>query len=142
MPTDRIRRTVLQDERLLTWFLAHGAQPDAPTQSGRTALDVAARIAPLRVIEQLLQHRGILGNALHMAVRSPKPGRREVIESLLEMGADINTIEYTGVGFTHDESSTATALHSAAQEGRDDLVCLLLEKGAVKEVRLPQDAPL
>jgi ankyrin repeat protein len=132
-----ILSTVLDDEHLLTWFLAHGAFPDAPNDSGRTAIDVAAWIAPPRVLERLLQHGGMIGwtNALHMAVRSPKPGRSEVIEYLLEAGADIDSIENTSVESRRAESGFGTALHYAAREGREDLVRMLLEKGADAEVR-------
>lgn len=136
-PANRILSTVLDDKHLLTWFLAHGALPDAPTDSGRTALDAAAWIAPPRVLKQLFQHGGMISrtNALHMAVRSPKPGRREVIEYLLKAGADIDAIEYAGVESRCGASGLGTALHYATREGREDLVRLLLENGADTEVR-------
>lgn len=123
-PVDRILSTVLDDEHLLTWFLAHGALLNAPTDSGRTALDVAAWIAPPHVLERLVQHGRMIvrTNALHMAVRSPKPGRREVIEFLLEAGVDINAIEYAGIESRRAESALGTALHYAAREGREDVV--------------------
>lgn len=133
---NKIPSTVFDDEELLTWFLTHGARPDAPTDSGRTALDVAAWTAPPSVLQRLLQHGGTIGrtNALHMAVRSPKPGRREVIEFLLEAGTDVNAIEYAGMDSRRDQSGLGTALHYAAREGHEDLVRLLLEKGADPEV--------
>lgn len=101
-PTDRIPSAVLDDEHLLAWFLDHGALPDAPTDSGRNTLDVAAWAATPRVLEQLLQHGGMtdrttaMTTALHMAERSPKPGRREVIEFLLENGADAEARDTLG----------------------------------------------
>lgn len=128
---------VLNDQDLLTWFLAHGASPNAWTDSRRTALDVAGWISPPNVLEQLLQHGGTIDctNALHMAVRSPKPGRREVIEYLLNAGADINAIEYAGTELQYWVSGFGTALHSAAKEGRKDMAQFLLEKGADIDVR-------
>lgn len=128
---------MLDDNHLLTWFLTHGALPDAPTDSGRTALDVAAWTTSLGVLEQLLQHGGTIGrtNALHMAVRSPNSGRREVIEYLLEAGANIDAIEYAGVESREGRPDLGTALHYAAQNGREDLVHLLIGRGANTEIR-------
>jgi ankyrin repeat protein len=131
--------TVLQNERLLEWFLDHDASSNAPNDTGRTALDVAAWLASPQVVAQLLQHGGNIKktNALHMAVRSPKSGRYQMVEYLLDAGADIDMIEYAGTELLSSRASSGfgTALHYAAQEGREDLMHLLLEKGASIKIR-------
>jgi ankyrin repeat protein len=130
---------VLKNKRLLAWFLAHGASPNAPAATSRTAIDAAARIASAQVVARLLQHGGTIGttNALHMAIRSPKPGRYEMVECLLEVGAHIDALEHEGTEqlLTRASSELGTALHNAAREGRDDLVRLLLERGANVGIR-------
>ena len=131
--------SVLNDQDLLTWFLTHGASPNAPGTRSVTGLDLAGAISSPNVIEQLLQHGGTINctNALHMAARSPKPGRRQVVEYLLEAGADINAIEYAGskqFSF-HAERGAGTPLHSAARLGREKMMQFLLEKGADPEVQ-------
>ena len=134
-----ISSAVLNDQDLLTWFLAHGGSPNAVGTGYRTGLDLAGRISAPNVIEQLLQYGGTINctNALHMAVRAPKSGRYQVIEYLLKAGVDINAIEYAGTErFSwHAERGVGTALHSAARYGRKKMVHFLLEKGADPEVR-------
>jgi len=129
--------TVLHDQHLLSWFLAHGASPNANNEIHRTSMDAAAWFTNTHVLEQLLQHGGMINqtNALHMAVRSSKPSalRRQVVEYLLKAGVNINAIEFEGT--ERVSSSYGTALHNAAGMGREDMVRLLLENGADIKVR-------
>lgn len=134
----KIFSSVLNDQDLLTWFLDHGVSPNAPGTHGVTGLDLARRVSSPNVIKQLLEYSGTINrtNALHMAARSPKSGRRQAIEYLLEAGADIVMIEYTGSkNFSfYTERGAGTPLRSAARKGRERIVRFLLEKGTNPEV--------
>ena len=80
-------------------------------------------------------HRQILGNAL---VYAAAWGRVEVVDHLLDRGAELNLIP---AGFDY----AGTPLHYAALENRRDMVDRLLEKGADPNIRdtkvnnLPED---
>lgn len=90
------------------------------------------------MVARLLQHGDTIEtNALHMAVRSPRSGRYQVVEYLLNAGADVDAREYEGTErlSTRASSGLGTALHYAARKGREDLVRLLLERGASTEIR-------
>ncbi|KAH8600227.1 ankyrin repeat-containing domain protein [Bisporella sp. PMI_857] len=124
---------VLNDMTLLKWFLAHGASSNPPTRH-RTPLDVASAIAGPESVKLLIQHGSNIKvtNALHTTVRSHKPGRNQIVECLLDAGLDIDAVEHAGTELLIQQASSGlgTALHYVAREGREDLVRLLVERGA------------
>ncbi|MGH0179506.1 UNVERIFIED_CONTAM: hypothetical protein FKN15_001612 [Acipenser sinensis] len=126
-------------------LLERGANPNASGKKGFTPLHVAAKYKKLEVAQQLLE-RGANPNAsgkngltpLHVAAHhnhldvvklllskggSPHNSARnqlEVATSLLQFGASANSESLQGV----------TPLHLAAQEGRPDMVDLLISNQA------------
>lgn len=130
---------VLKNEPLTTWFLTHGASPNASApRLYRTPIMFAASYAPLPIIRLLYTHGANTLNVLHTAAESPAPDRLAVIEYLLdEPGAEINAVKWR-----HDPQSYAdfemlelgTALHYAAKNGYADRVEMLLQRGARAEI--------
>ena len=119
------------------WFLDHGASPNVVSGSwSHSALDAAANFSSPEAIAVLLEHGAIINNtnALHKAVRSTSRGRREVVEFLLDSGVDIDAIEF-GLHRPSAVQNHGTALHYAASHGREDLVQLLLDRGASTAIR-------
>jgi len=128
---------VFDNERLVRWFLAHGADPNRASPRGETPFDAAGGIASIPVLELLLQYGANIksGGVLQHAIRSREytPERFEVIEFLLERGADINKIE-TYLLPTRFQPK-GTPLYVAASEGDEKVVKLLLERGADPSIR-------
>jgi ankyrin repeat protein len=135
-------QSVLHDEVLIEWFLAHGADPMAASLSGHTPLVSAAYAAPLAILERLVTavcekdpFSEVLPpcNVLHAAAKSPIEGRVTIMEFLLRKGANINAIENA-----YDERlfrwfkhrGLGTALHVAADRGNKEIVEFLLARGA------------
>ena len=116
------------------WFLDHGALPSSYCNGrGYSALDAAASFASPDIVMVLLDHGAMVSNtnALHMAVRSTsrsRRSRRDMVEFLLDAGVDIDAIEHAGNW--PFSPNYGTALHVAASCGHEDLVRLLLERGA------------
>ena len=109
---------------LLTAILEAGANVDATTNTGETALMAAARSGAEGAARTLLEYGATVDQrdrdgwtALMFAVRS---GARKVVQALLADGADSNT--HSGYGWT--------PLHFAVQEGDANVLRILLAAGA------------
>ena len=128
----------MTNEPLVRWFLAHGASPNVPApRLARTPVMSAVVCAPLSIVRLLYAHGASLDDVLQSAAESPAEGRLQVMEFLLDSGADIDAVKWK-----HDEQSYAafgllelgTALHYAAKNGHTDRVELLLQRGAKADV--------
>lgn len=128
-------RFVLDRVTLRSWFLAHGADPNITDQYGHSPLTVAAACAPVSFLEQLLEHGGdpARSNALHNAVEIRGAEGIEKAALLLDYGAPINTRKYEWDQHFFDmykRTSGLTPLHIAVARGSEDMVALLVDRGA------------
>ncbi|MGH0177252.1 UNVERIFIED_CONTAM: hypothetical protein FKN15_074851 [Acipenser sinensis] len=98
--------------RIIEILLDHGAPIQAKTKNGLTPLHVAVHHNHLDVVKLLLSK----GSSPHNSARN----QLEVATSLLQFGASANSESLQGV----------TPLHLAAQEGRPDMVDLLISNQA------------
>ncbi len=131
---------MLEDEELVKWFLAHGANPNRAPSGWPSPMEKAAHTASLSVIKMLVQHGGEIrsSNVVPSTAKGSKPGRLEVLEYFLDQGATVDDVEYQ-----HDVSifkkywrrSFGTALHHAARRGNEEMVKFLLERGANQEIK-------
>lgn len=129
-------RRVLGNRPLCEWFLSHGADPNVQCNYGWTPLTNAVESASRDVIDLLFEHGGSIeyGQLIHAAARRKLPDCLEVIQMLLDKGCDINTIQYHNHKFSYGHwnlyMALGTPLHSAAEEGRIEVVKFLLALGA------------
>ena len=127
---------MLQDERLVRWFLDHGADPNiGGTRFAQTPMFFAARTANLNVLRILHENGGKFDNLLHEAITCDTPGRREIIDYLLAHGADVSATRSAHPP-THALSAWepgGAPLHYAIRAQKKDLVILFLQHGASLE---------
>jgi ankyrin repeat protein len=123
--TPLLRATMAGDSEVVKALLAKGANPNI-NDMGMTSFLVAAGVGP--------GSDGGTGLAAERSVGGPV--NLELMELLLQHGADINT-QITGtktytlrVSRAPSANEGWTALHAAAQLGKPDVVRYLLEKGA------------
>lgn len=125
-----------EGESLLSWFLTHGASanglpssPGSPLRHARTPT----------MIQNLLSHGATLAHtsALHTAIAryDDNSVRLPLVTCLLDAGADINELQYTG--WSRDtlprganNKDHGTPLHVAAREDAVEVLWLLVERGA------------
>lgn len=133
-------RLLLDDENLLRWFLARGANPDAECGFDCTPLSIAVSRASFPIIKFLFDSGGTVqhGQLLHYAVKREASDRLEVINFLLNKGIFINHIMYQNRWNDYYQQRAfglGTALHRAAEMGNLDVVELLLRRGADPLIR-------
>jgi ankyrin repeat protein len=123
--TPLLRATMAGDSEVVKALLGKGANPNV-NDMGMTAFLVAAGVGPGNVGGTGLAAQSSVGGPVNM----------ELMELLLQHGADINT-QITGtktytlrVSRAPSANEGWTALHAAAQLGKPDVVRYLLEKGA------------
>lgn len=128
-------RSFVRDEHFTRWLLDKGASADARGEFDVTAVSVAIVSASMSTI-RLLLHRssGIQqGQLLYFALQRGGNDTLEIVELLLNLGCPIDS-----VCFRNDPRSwlewgvgeAGTALFTAAEQGRDDVVAYLLSRGA------------
>ncbi|KAK5162831.1 uncharacterized protein LTR77_011157 [Saxophila tyrrhenica] len=125
----------VNNEELLTWLLARGADPNALSTIAETPSSVAVRDGAKRSIQMLFDAGGDanIGNLLHCAVeRRAGQDTAEIIELLISRGAPVDGFEFEQPsaqqlrwGF-----SRGTALHKACYLGNSEATSALLEHGA------------
>ncbi|KAL9124008.1 MAG: hypothetical protein Q9217_006618 [Psora testacea] len=125
----------LNDANLTSWFLAHGADPNAQCGLDLTPLSVAVSEAPFAIIKLLFDHGGSTryGQLLHYAVRRNHSDRLEVLKFIISKGPPINKVMYQDRLDCYDQFKyfgIGTPLHEAAEDGKIDIVELLLAEGA------------
>ena len=99
---------------------------------------LAASGAPLSVMKLLCDHSTSLDNALQCAAESNTEGRLEVMELLLDHGADIDAVKWKHHHFSYEcfeITHLGTALHHAIMGGFKDRVQLLLSRGANIDIK-------
>ncbi len=109
-------------------MLRLGVSPNTLVNGGDPSLVRAIRMDNKDVIEVLLKAKGLQvdtasqygESALMLAAFK---GNMQLVEKLLEMGADINRVD------------NWTAMHYAASEGHDEVVKLFIEKGGKVNVQ-------
>lgn len=116
-------------EKIVEILLERGADVDAGGGRFGSALPAASYRGHEKIVEILLEQgadvnaKGSNGSALYMACTSKYPiseaGREKVIKKLIAAGADIDA-----------EGPGGTALEVASQEGLQNVVEILLAKGA------------
>jgi ankyrin repeat protein len=104
-----LRASQSSDTALMKLLLAHGADPKIPTDFGDTALTVAGGIG---WVEGVTYERSAKENV-------------EAVRMLLDLGLDPNAANRDG----------RTPLMGAAHKGRNDVILLLLDRGAKLETR-------
>ena len=135
------------DPGLLDWFLSLGADPNygpnesrllleegaiqpfsRPENNSGAALELAAWVCDLAILELLLEHGAKLENslALHRAMMRNSKDRIVFAERILSHGADINRVGY----LSPLPLQGGTALAVAARVGTLDQIRWLLEHGA------------
>jgi beta-lactamase regulating signal transducer with metallopeptidase domain len=132
----QLARAVLQGNfRRAETAIAAGADANARTESGQTALTVAARKEDMPMLNLLLDHGADVnltspgeGNAL---VAGARRGHIRAVAALVEHGAEVNAIA-PGYG---------TPLAASAQRGQFDVVKYLVEHGADMNLASPLPAP-
>ncbi|KGO77177.1 hypothetical protein PITC_024190 [Penicillium italicum] len=136
-PVDALTPPVLcyavTDAEMTSWFLEHGANPNAQCEVDCTPLSYAVRNAPLNVIELLLNRGGDVqkGQLLQYAVCRDEE-LEEVISLLIDRGAPLNATMYqdgpTLMRFF--PMSLGTALHIATEQEKANAIHLLIRLGA------------
>ncbi len=116
-------------------LLRHGAQPDRADSEHRTPLVWAAKEGNLTTVRALIERgaavNGIpkedtpLVSAFRPTAGTEKKTSAEIVQLLVDHGADVNRSQYGGV----------TPLMLAAGEGNAPIVHLLVERGAAIDAR-------
>ena len=132
-------RHIICDEKLVRWFLAHGADPNPyGAKAGSTILDVAAANSTPTIFDLLISHGARLGDsdALHSAAgeREKRPGRVEMMAHLLGLGFDINVTGRRDYPPSR-RIGRGTPLHAAVHTQQTDRISFLVQRGANLEIR-------
>ncbi|KAI9038209.1 uncharacterized protein KD926_011148 [Aspergillus affinis] len=117
---------------------ASGIDPDSKDHDGRTPLTYAAGIHSMPLVELLLKQASVQPDTLDNYRRTPLfyATQRRVSPWVLSLNYDeehrvINTLLDTGrVDVNVKDTGGRTALSHAAEEGREDIVKMLIQKGA------------
>ncbi|KAF7551974.1 hypothetical protein G7Z17_g4622 [Cylindrodendrum hubeiense] len=139
-------REILPSEELVRWCLEHGADPKFRSAGGNIDIpSVAGKFASVGSLKLLKEYGADFtkSNALHSAAGSPRPGRIEAIEYLVdEAGVPINQREweYDGKQFEEWKSmGVGTALHCAVKGKHLEAVRFLISKGIDQKIRDTKD---
>ncbi|OBT57874.1 hypothetical protein VE04_02095 [Pseudogymnoascus sp. 24MN13] len=126
----------IKDEKLASWFLDHGADPNAECDFDFTPLSVAMVSASFATIKLLFDRGGSVkhGQLLHYVARRSGPDRIKLLDFILSKGAPgMNRLlhqhrpaDYLSLGY----AGLSTPLGMAAREGTLDIARYLLKRGA------------
>ena len=132
-------RHIICDEKLVRWFLDHGADPNFHgAKVGSTILDVAAANATPTIFDLLIAHGARLADsdALHSAAgeREKRPGRVEMMAHLLSLDFDINAMGRRDYPPSR-RIGRGTPLHASVHTQQTDRINFLVQRGASLEIR-------
>ncbi|KAF2211817.1 hypothetical protein CERZMDRAFT_98251 [Cercospora zeae-maydis SCOH1-5] len=124
-------------DSVISWFLEHGADPNAACTAGITPFSNAVKVAPLRTIQQCLDHchedTVFKGYPLHTASQRNDDISVEVVELVLRRcRCNVNSIEWDDNAFTYacwKVMGLGTPLHEVAKGGHPGVAELLLREG-------------
>jgi ankyrin repeat protein len=117
--------------KLVKWLLENGADPNENSQAGLwTCLDIGVVHASIETVELLLKHGANIQNT-NSLLRACVYGRIEMINLLLDYGIDVNEIPDNELTTDRDRKrGLGTALHIAARKNQEEVVRVLLKRGA------------
>ncbi|KAI1733382.1 ankyrin repeat-containing domain protein [Xylaria scruposa] len=132
---------VVDIPELVHWCLSRGADPGLSSPSGLSIIEHAASVAPLDVIKVLIEWArdrtrdvAAVARASEIHAREARPDRVEVARYLLDQDYPIDAFFQTHTQDGHACEDlwygSQNALHFAIWSGKEDMVRLLLERGA------------
>ncbi|KAI0543872.1 ankyrin repeat-containing domain protein [Xylaria curta] len=135
--------SVIDMPGLVPWCLSQGADPSLSSPSGLSIIEHAASVASLDTIKLLVERLGSARDGAPVARASyshaigSKPNRVEVARYLLDQGYSVDAFYKTHQASSGDSCESMmigsqNALHFAIWSGKEDMVRLLLERGADK----------
>ncbi|KAI0803679.1 ankyrin repeat-containing domain protein [Xylaria sp. FL0064] len=135
--------SVLDIHDLVLWCLGKGADPGLSSSSGLSIIDHAASVASLDTVKVLIERAGRVPDCAPVArasyshALSSRPDRVEVARFLLDQGYSVDAFykthkESLGHACEDMKIGSQNALHFAIWSGKEDMVQLLLERGADK----------
>ncbi|TRX92081.1 hypothetical protein FHL15_006948 [Xylaria flabelliformis] len=135
--------SIVDIPNLVLWCLGKGADPSLSSPSGLSIIEQAASIASLDTIKILVERAGSARDGAPVARASyahalgSKPDRIKVARYLLDQGYSVDTFYRTHKASSGDACEdmmigSQNALHFAIWSGKEDMVRLLLERGADK----------
>jgi len=129
---------------MVRWCLSLGADPNASSLSGNTVMQRAASYASLDTLKLLVLHGGLFLKGALIAHASyshnlGRPERIEVVRFLSEHNAPIDAFYLDDRDAPVDECDALAfgkqnAIHFAIWGGKMDMVKLLIERGADKNL--------
>ncbi|KAI1276461.1 ankyrin repeat-containing domain protein [Xylaria sp. FL0933] len=133
--------SVLDVHDLFLWCLGKGADPSLSSPSGLSIIDHAASVASLDTLKILVERAGRVPDCAPVARASyshalgSRPDRVEVARFLLDQGYPVDAFYKTQKSSSGHASEdmmigSQNALHFAIWSGKEDMVRLLLERGA------------
>jgi len=135
---------VIKYANLVQWYLDHGVSPNVTTYGGLTAITNACMYAPLDVVKLLVSRGADVTNkdVVAQAVdqhNNGVSGRLEVVEYVLDLGAPTDMRANCKLGpfwvTWMVVMGSDTGLQIAARGGKEDMVSLLLQRGADKTLK-------
>lgn len=126
----------MKDEATVRWFLAHGADPNAPAREWDvTPLSYAANRAPLSIVKLMFEHGGsaVIGQLVNYASDRDDADGIPVLQLLVDHGAPTNEWLFENRPDLHHWSAAGgsqTGLYYAAEAGLIENVRFLLKHGA------------
>ncbi|KAK3635925.1 hypothetical protein LTR56_014463 [Elasticomyces elasticus] len=132
----------VEDPALVSWFLAHSADPNARCVMDITPLSAAVESASLPTIQQLFDHGAsvLRGQLMHYAVVRRLSDRLQIMEYLLSKhpSLSLSKVMYEDEPYCFESKKyfgLGTPLHDAAASGHLDAVQFLLAHGSDASVK-------
>lgn len=149
----KTRSRVTSNEKLVRWYLSHGADPNVQCNAGSTPMTFAAREASLSTMKLLVEHGGQVKGTDLVAQAAighawGRPDRIKVIEYLLDLGCPIDVMSAStwkdpssftqslglGMGMRHLGGGGQTALNISQILGDSELTDFLIKRGANPDI--------
>ncbi|PVI07269.1 ankyrin [Periconia macrospinosa] len=122
------------DPVMVKFLLSRGASPNVSRLRG-TPLEKAALSSSIPIISALLNAGGKLEGSAAFSIAAAN-GRIDVLEVLLDRGADINKVPNPDLMLNQtDFDEVKNGLCAAAERGNSDVVRFLLKRGADVSVK-------